>query len=87
MDSSSADAVTAEYMESGMAPPREHAIISREIFPGRSAWKNLMPEYGLQFFHLQRRGYPKHPFCVEAAVRDDNVAVSEARNRQRSGWR
>ena len=46
-----------------------------------------MPEYGLypkgheQLFQFQRRGYPEHPFCVKAAVRDENMAVGvEAEN-------
>ena len=26
-----------------------------------------MLEYGLQLFQFQRRGYPEHSFCVEAA--------------------
>jgi len=40
-----------------------------------------MPEYGLQLFQFQRRGYPEHPFCVEAAVRDEYMAVRvEAEN-------
>ncbi len=35
--------------------PASIDIISREIFPlAISMAKNLMPEYGLQFFHLQR---------------------------------
>ncbi len=34
-----------------------------------------MPEYGLQLFQFQRRGYPEHPLCEEAAVRDENMAV------------
>jgi hypothetical protein len=34
-----------------------------------------MPEYGLQLFQFQRRGYPEHSFAVEAAVRDENMAV------------
>ncbi len=40
-----------------------------------------MSEYGLQLFQFQRRGYPEHAFAVEAAVRDENMAVRvEAEN-------
>ena len=34
-----------------------------------------MPEYGLQFFQFQRRGYPEHAFAIKAAVCDQDVAV------------
>ena len=52
------------------------AIISREIFPpGDQHAKDLMPQNGFPLFQLQRRGYPEHPFCVEATVRDKNTAM------------
>jgi hypothetical protein len=34
-----------------------------------------MPEYGLQSIQLQRWRHPEHAFCVEAAVRDQDVAM------------
>lgn len=34
-----------------------------------------MPEYGLQFFQLQRWGYAEHALAVKAAVCDQDVAM------------
>jgi len=37
--------------------------------------KDLMPEYGLQFFQLQRRGCAEHALAVKEAVCDQDVAM------------
>jgi len=40
-----------------------------------------MPEYGLQFFQFQGRGYAEHALAVKATVCDENMAVRvEAEN-------
>jgi len=40
-----------------------------------------MPEYGLQFFQLQRRGYAEHALAVKATVCGQDMAVGvEAEN-------
>ena len=70
------DAIPAEDMESGMPPSGKHGDhFSRDLSPSDQHAKDLMPEYGLQFFQFQRRGYPEHALAIKAAVCDQDVAV------------
>jgi hypothetical protein len=34
-----------------------------------------VPEYGLQFFQFQGRGYAEHALTVKATIRDQDMAM------------
>ena len=51
-------------------------IISLEIFPlAMSIRKTVCRNIAFSLFQLQGWGYPEHPFCVKAAVRDEYMAM------------